>query len=77
MRLTPAERCLPGFDEAAKGYGGVGDDELQHSVEFAIMEIGAGLSEVFEVGEDAGDSFNRVVWAGDMDGVGAQIDGYM
>jgi hypothetical protein len=44
-------------------------------VEFAVLEVDAGLSEVLEIGEDAGDSVEGVVWAGDMDGVGALVDG--
>jgi hypothetical protein len=46
-------------------------------VEFAIVQVDAGFSEVLEVGEDAGDPVERVVRAGDMDGVGAEVDGHV
>jgi hypothetical protein len=44
-------------------------------VELAVVEVDAGFAEVVEIGEDSGYSVDRVVWAGDVDSVGAEVDG--
>ena len=76
MRLTfLAMRALAaGVDERFEGDGGVGDDELEHAVEFAVLEIDAELSEGVEVGEDLFDTGDVVGFAGDLNRVGAEID---
>jgi hypothetical protein len=58
-----------------RGDGGVGDDEFEHAVEFAVVEIDAGFAEDVEVEEDLLDAGYIGVVAGDVDGVGAEIDG--
>ena len=51
--LDAGGALLAGVDEGFEGDGGVGDDELEHAVEFAVVEVDAGLAEGVEVGEDA------------------------
>ena len=58
-----------------QGDGGVGDDHLEHAVEFAVMQVDAALAEGIEVGKDALDPGDADGVAGDMDGVGTEIDG--
>ena len=54
--------------------GGVGNDEFEHTVEFAVVQIDAGFTKGVEVGKDLFDARNAVGFAGDMDGIGAEID---
>ena len=54
--------------------GGVGDDQAQHAVEFAVVGIDALLSQRFKVLKDALDALNARVLSFHMHGVGAKID---
>ena len=74
--LDAGGALLAGVDEGAEGDGGIGDDQLEHAVELAVVEVDAGLAEGVEVGEDAGDAVDAASSVtGDLDGVGAEIDG--
>ena len=54
---------------------GVGDDELEEGLEFAILEDDSGLAEAVEVGKDLGGAAYGCFFAADVDGVGAEVDG--
>ena len=75
--LDAGRALLAGFDEGAEGHGGVGDDQAEHAVELAVLERDAGLAEVLVVAEDAGDPVDVLVGSGDVDSVGAEIDGHV
>ena len=75
--LDAGGALLACVDERLEGDGRVGDDELEHSVEFAVVQVDAGFSEGVEVGEDLFDADDAVGFAGDVDGVGAEIDSYV
>ena len=72
--LDAGGALLAGVDERFEGDGGVGDDEFQHAVEFAVVEVDAEFAEGVEVGEDLFDAGDVVGFAGNVDGVGAEID---
>ena len=68
-------RALPaGFDERAEADSWISNNQLEHAIEFAVVESGAGFAEVVEVGEDLFDAGDAVGFAGDVDGIGAEID---
>ena len=75
--LDAGGALLACVDERFEGDGGVGDDEFEHAVEFAVVEVDAGFSEGVEVGEDLFDAGDAVGFAGDVDGVASEIDGYV
>ena len=72
--LDAGGTLLAGIDKGFEGYGGVGNDELEHAVEFAVVQIDAGFTERVEVGEDLFDAGHAGRFAGDVDRVGAEID---
>ena len=48
--------------------------KLEHAVEFAVVEVDAGFTEGVEVDEELFDAGNVGGFAGNVDGVGAEID---
>ena len=72
--LDPGGALAACVDERFKGDRRVGDDQFEHAVEFAVVEIDAGLAKSVEVGEDLFDAGDAVGFAGDVDGIGAEID---
>ena len=62
-------------DEGTQADGGVGHDHLEHGVKLAVMEVDAAFPEGVEVGKDTLDPCDASGIAGDMDSVGAEIDG--
>ena len=75
--LDSGGALLAGIHEGLEGDGGVGDDQLEHAVELAVVEVDAGFAERVEVGEDAGDAVDIGLRAGELDVVGAEVDGYV
>jgi hypothetical protein len=72
--LDAGGTLLAGVDERFECDGGVGDDEFEHPVEFAVVEVDAGFSEGVEVEEDLFNTGDILGFAGYLDGVGAEID---
>ncbi len=68
---------LARVDQLAQGACRVGDQELEQSVEFTVLQRDAGAAECIKVGEDLRGASDLEVLAGDVDGVRAEIDLYM
>ena len=59
----------------SEGGFGVGDNQFEQAVEFAILEDDAGPAKRVEIGEDLCGSGYLGFFAGYMNGVGAKVDG--
>jgi hypothetical protein len=66
---------LSGVDQLPQSGSRVGDDELEQAVEFAILQGYAGSAEGVEVGEYLSGAGDLALFAGDVRGVGAEVDG--
>ena len=72
--LDAGGALLAGFGHGAKGGRGIGHDQAQHAVQFAVVGMDALAAQGLEVLKDAPDAGDAFVGALHMHGVGAKID---
>ena len=72
--LDAGGALLAGVDELAEGAVRRGDDELEQGVQLAVLQVDASLAQGVEVGEDLGAAGDGGFFAGNLDGVRAQVD---
>ena len=72
--LDTCGALLAGVGQRTQSGGGIGYDQAQHSVQFAVVRIDALAAESLEVLKDALDFEHAFVGSLYMHGVGSQID---
>ena len=74
MRLTPAERCLPESTRTCRVTAGSATTSLSMPLSSPLWRLTPDLRRVSKSAKMLFDAGDAVGFAGDMDGVGAEID---